>query len=313
VAPRKVGFLHNGRKASFQMHFAAFVRRMHDFVGEGQVEILERWAGDDRSKALDLHATEVAAAPGVEVVVAAGGPPTALAAQKATASSELPVVFMSVTDPIDLGLVKDLDRPGHMTGIAGLTSEMDLSRLQLLRELLISRPTPRIGVLNNAHRPHLEKQYRVLADAAPGMNVTLVRKDVADLGQIEAAFKSFKSGGERVDAVLVTADSFFNDLRRNVVVFAESIPAIYQWREFAEAGGLMSFGPNILEAYAKVGEYVGLILDGAETSQLPVSLPDRLEFVINLRAAYIQGIKIPALLLSRAELVQHRLRAISAE
>jgi putative ABC transport system substrate-binding protein len=134
-----------------------------------------------------------------------------------------------------------------------------------------------------------------------------VRKDVANLEQIEAAFKFFRS--ESCDAVLVTADSLFNNLRKKIVQLAKGIPAIYQWREFAEAGGLMSFGPNIMDAYEKVGEYVGLILDGASPSDLPVSLPDRFEFVINLRVAHEADFKIPPALLSRAKFVRSRLRA----
>ena len=109
----------------------------------------------------------------------------------------------------------------------------------------------RIGVLNNAKRPHLEEQYRTLDAEASRLKLTLVRKDAASLSEIDAAFKSFK-GGPRIDALLVTANSLFNDLRQKVVGFADGMPAIYQWREFAEAGGYMSFGPNIIEAYQQV-------------------------------------------------------------
>ena len=214
---------------------------------------------------------------------------------------------MSVADPRGLGLVDSLDHPkGNMTGIAGMTSELDLARLELLREFLPGEKPAKVGVLNNSTRPRLEEQFKVLCDAAPGLNLTLVRKDVANLAQIEAAFSSFKS--EKPDALLVTADSMFNDLRSRVVGFAKGVPAIYQWREFAEAGGLMSFGPNIIDAYAQVGEYVGHILDGASPANLPVALPDRFELVINLRVAQAEGFKIPASLLSRAEFVRTRLR-----
>ena len=301
---RKVGFFHNGTKASFQLHFAALVRRMHDFVGEDDVQIIERWAGDDNARTLDQHAKDLVGQR-VDVIVAAGGPPSALAARKATSKDKVPVVFMSVADPVGLGLVASLDRPRrNMTGIAGLTSELDVTRLQLLRELLGGSGAARIGVLNNGSRPQLEAQFKTLAAAAREMNLTLVRQDVVNLAQIEASFKSFK----KTDALLVTADSLFNDLRKKVVGFAKGVPAIYQWREFAEAGGLMSFGPNIIDAYEKVGEYVGHILDGEAPSALPVALPDRFELVINLRVAHAEGFRIPASLLSRAEFVQHRLR-----
>ena len=127
------------------------------------------------------------------------------------------------------------------------------------------------------------------------------------MAEIEAAFAGFKRN-DKTDATLVTADSLFNDLRKKVVTFAKGVPAIYQWREFAEAGGLMSYGPHILDAYEQVAEYVGHILDGEAPSDLPVSLPDRFELVINIKVAHADGIKIPASLLSRAEFVRRRLR-----
>ena len=136
---------------------------------------------------------------------AAGGPPSALAAKKA-ADGRVPVVFTSVADPVLLGLVESIGRPGrNMTGVAGLTSELDVARLQILSEML-GGGSARIGVLNNARRPHLEEQYRTLDAEASRLKLTLVRKDAASLSEIDAAFKSFK-GGPRIDALLVTADS----------------------------------------------------------------------------------------------------------
>jgi putative ABC transport system substrate-binding protein len=306
MAARKVGFLHTGTKASFQRHFSAFVGRLYDFIEEDDVIIVERWAGDDTKKPLEQHAKDLVDE-GIKVLVAAGGPPSAKAAKKVTASNRLPVVFTSVTDPVGIELVTSLDNPGgNLTGIAGLTSELDVTRLELLRELLAGGGPATVGVLNNYNRPYLDEQYKKLDAAAGGMNLTLVRKDVADLAQIQTAFNSFKGG--QIKALLVTADSLFNDLRKDVVKLARGVPAIYQWREFAEAGGLMSFGPNILDAYEQVGEYVGHILDGEAPSDLPISLPDRLEFVINMKVAYAEGFRIPASLLSRAEFVRHRVR-----
>lgn len=303
---RKVGFLHNRTKASFQKHFAAFVGRLYDFVEEDDVIIVERWAGDDPRIPLEKQAKDLAG--DADVIVAAGGPQSVVAARKAT--TEKPIVFTPVTDPVRLGFVKSLDHPRlNATGIAGMTSELDVTRLNLLCELLPAGAT--IGVLSNKDRPLIDEQYKALEDAAP-KGVTLFRMDVADFNEIEAAihsFKSkFKSGTTAQLALLVTADSLFNDLRKEVVELAKGVPAIYQWREFAEAGGLMSFGPSIIEAYKKVGEYVGYILDGASPANLPVSFPDRFELVINLRTAQADGHTIPASLLSRAEFVRTRLR-----
>ena len=312
VATRKVGFLHNRTKASFQKHFAAFVSRMYDFVDEDEdVIIIERWAGDDSEKTLEQHAADLVdlVNEDTDVIVAAGGPQSAKAAQKATAKKKVPIVFTPVTDPVHLKLVYSLDKPEtNFTGIAGMTSELDVTRLQLLFELLGSRKETRIGVLNNTERPHFAQQHQKLLDAASKLNVTLESMDVGNLAgiaEIEAKFKSFKAPP---DAFLVTADSLFNDLRKDLVGLAKGVPAIYQWREFADAGGLMSFGPNIIEAYEKVGEYVGHILHGAKPAHLPVSLPNRFELVINLGVAQAAGLAIPASLLSRAEFVRRRLR-----
>jgi putative tryptophan/tyrosine transport system substrate-binding protein len=304
VATRKVGFLHNRTKASFQRHYAAFVSRMHDFVEGENVIVIEKWAGDHLKKTLEQHAEDLVSQ-GVEVMVAAGGPQTALAAKKAT--KKIPIVFTPVTDPIGLNLVESLDHPArNLTGIAGMTSELDVTRLQLLRELLGGSTTATIGVLTNKNRPRVKEHLQTLGKAASEIDVSLEPMIVENLAEIDAAFKSFK--GKEPDGFLVTADSLFNDLRKKVVVFPKKKPAIYQWREFAEAGGLMSFGPNIIEAYEKVGEYVGHILNGAKPGNLPVSLPDRFEMVINLRVALASRIAIPASLLSRAEFVHSRLR-----
>jgi putative ABC transport system substrate-binding protein len=211
-----------------------------------------------------------------------------------------------VTDPVGLKLVRSLDEPkGNLTGIAGMTSELDVTRLQLLRELL-GNDSATIGVLINKNRPGVKDHLKKLGAAASTIGVGLANMVVESLADINAAFKSFK--GDEPDAFLVTADSLFNDLRKKVVQFPKKKPAIYQWREFAEAGGLMSFGPDIIEAYKKTGEYVGHILNGDKPWNLPVSLPDRFELVINLRVALADKINIPASLLSRAEFVHSRLR-----
>jgi ABC-type uncharacterized transport system substrate-binding protein len=304
VATRKVGFLHNRTKASFQLHYAAFVSRLHDSVEENDVIIIEKWAGDHLKKTLEEHAEDLVKQ-GVDVMVAAGGPQTALAAKKAT--KKIPIVFTPVTDPVGLKLVDSLDRhKGNLTGIAGMTSELDVARLQLLRELLGGDKSATIGVLTNKNRPRVKEHLQTLGAAASEIDVNLEPMIVENFAEIATAFKSFK--GEEPDAFLVTADSLFNDLRKKVVALPKKKPAIYQWREFAEAGGLMSFGPNIIEAYEKVGKYVGHILNGDKPGDLPVLLPDRFELVINLKVALANRIAIPASLLSRAEFVHSRLR-----
>jgi putative ABC transport system substrate-binding protein len=227
MASHKIGFFHNGMEESFKPHFAAFeARLLNKFKAAPgvEIEILRRWGAGQDSKALDGHISELLAE-GVTVLVAAGGPPSALAAKKATESNRKPVVFTSVADPVGLGLVKSLASPGtNMTGIAGLTSELDVARLQLLHEVLGGGEGTPIGVLNNANRPLLAEQYQKIEVAASRMKLTLVRKDVASLDEIEAAFNAF-NGSQRVAGLLVTADSFFNNLRNKVVALAAGMPA----------------------------------------------------------------------------------------
>lgn len=310
MAARKIGFLHTGTKASFQEHYAAFVHRLHDFVEEDDIEIVEKWAGDDTSQSLEQHA-QALASDAVDVLVAAGGPPSAKAAQQATKRNSIPVVFTSVTNPVGLKLVSSLDNPkGNLTGISGMTSELDLPRLEILCGLLAGRKKT-VAVLSNNHREGFYEHFVMLKDAVAKMGVKLVPMDVGNLAEIQAAFNSLKKD-KPVDGFLVTADSLFNDLRHQVVKFVGAVPAIYQWREFAEAGGLMSFGPNIIDAYEQAAEYVGHILDGDAPSDLPVSLPDRFELVINLRVAQKNEIKIPSSLLSQAQFVRSRLRTRQA-
>jgi putative ABC transport system substrate-binding protein len=255
-----------------------------------------------------LHAVEISNETDIAVLVAAGGPPSSKAIKEATEGKPVPVVFMSTADPVGLGLVLSLDHPGtNLTGIAGLTSELDASRLELLAELLPKRGTPRrIGVLNNGNRPMLEQQYHKLEVATSGLDVELVRRDVVNMDEIEKAFDSFKA--PFVDAVLVTADSLFNNFRKDVVKLADGLRAVYQWREFVTAGGLMSFGPDVMEAYKLVGTYTGRILVGHEKPEnMPVTSPTKFDLVINLENAERHGFHIPASLLSRAELVRHPL------
>ncbi len=301
----KVGFFHIGSEASFAEHYAKFEEGMRAAIARigvnPEVTVACKWAADSLARTPVDHVKDLRDS-GVQVIVAAGGPPAALAAKEAVGNT-VPIVFMSVADPVDLGLVRSLDAPGdNMTGIAGLTSELDVKRLELLCEALAGCEGAKIGVLNNRNRPHLEKQYHVLSDAAHDLDVRLVRRDVVNETEIEKAIKELRNDRD-VDALLVTADSLFNNHRKKVVGWAKGLPAIYQWREFVTAGGLMSFGPNIMDAYKKVGEYAALVLKDGTASNLAVSLPSSLELVINLREAYDQGFDIPASLLSRAQIV----------
>ena len=266
---------------------------------EGQnVRIEYRWANDDYSR-LRVLAGELVSLR-VDVVVAAGGHVSALAAQDAT--KEIPIVFTTVTDPVKDGLVRSLNRPGgNATGTAGLTSELDSKRLEFLHEMKPAAAV--VGVLVNPNRPGLDSQSRELEAAADKLNLKLEIQKASTDREIDGAFQAF--GSRRVDVLLVTADPFFNNHREQVLSLAarHSLPAIFQWREFVTAGGLMSYGPSITEAYHQTGIYAGRILKGDKPADLPVMQPTRFELVINLLTAKALGIEMPTTLIARADKV----------
>ena len=269
------------------------------------VEVIEKYAADLPG---DINSNLVYLAEGLvqdstvvgpnklEVLVAAGGPTPARLLQALTKNlpnPKPPIVFTTVVDPEGLGLVKTLAKPTYnLTGMAGQTSELDPERLHMLFELgkaSISKGD-KIGVLVSNSRPDKDNQVKKIKDKADGTNLKLKlrRRDVSDKQEIENAFVGFKN--EPVKGVVVTADSLFNDLREDVVrcANASGLPTIYQWKEFVELGGLISFGPDIVEAYGKAGEYVRRILDGESPSTMACSRPSRFKVYVNRATAQQQ-------------------------
>ena len=308
---RKVGILHSGSEEAFRRPIEEFLNSLEEagYIPGEDVDVPPPlWANDDAGL-LDQHAATLAADGNVAVIVAAGGPASAIAAKTATAANRKPVVFTTVVDPVTLTLVNDLDEPGtNLSGMAGLTSELDVPRLELLHELLPKKK--KIGVLTRTTRPKVDDQFAELKDAADRMGLTLTRRNVNNLAQIKDAFENFFPT-QQVDAVLVTADPLFNNRRKKVVGFAnkQNFPAIYQWREFAAAGGLISYGPTMKEAYRQAAVYVARILDGATPDKLPVVFPSEFELVINLKTARTLNppVKIPGSMLARATLLRRQL------
>jgi putative tryptophan/tyrosine transport system substrate-binding protein len=276
--------------------------RQEGYTEGENVRIEYRWANDDYGRLRPLAEELVALR--VAVIVAAGGHVSALAAHDVT--KEIPISFTTVTDPVKSGLVKSLNRPGgNATGTAGLTSELDPKRLELLHEM---KPTAAVvGVLINPNRPGLETQLPELRAAADKLKLKLEMQEAAgdqDIN-IEAAFQGFAS--QRVDALLVTADPMFNNRRVQVLALAarHSLPAIYQWREFVTGGGLMSYGPSITEAYLPAGINAGRILKGTKPADIPVVQPTRFQLVINRITAKQLGLTVsPALLAIADEVIE---------
>jgi putative ABC transport system substrate-binding protein len=194
------------------------------------------------------------------------------------------------------GLVASLNRPGgNATGTAGLTSELDPKRLELLHDMKPSAAL--IGVLVNPNRPGLYQQSKELQQAADRLGVRLAFQNGATGPEIDSAFEAFASQG--VQALVVTADPLFNNRRTQIVTLAAkySLPAIYQWREFVSAGGLMSYGPSIASAYHQAGVLAGLILKGAKPVDLPVVQPVKFQLVINSNTARQLGLTPPPALI----------------
>jgi putative tryptophan/tyrosine transport system substrate-binding protein len=231
-------------------------------------------------------------------VIAAAGVPSALAAKNAT--STIPIVFAGVGDPVGGGLVVSLARPGgNLTGFSVLTGELNPKRLELLSEL-VSRAGA-IALLVNPHNPNAERIIRDVREAARDKGLQLQILKASTEGEIDAAFATIVQ--LHAGALVVGADSFFTSRGDQLVALAarHAVPAIYFGREFAVAGGLISYGPSVTGMYHQAGAYAGRILAGAKPADLPVQQPTAFELVINLRTAKELGLAIPPSILARAD------------
>ena len=264
---------------------------------EGENVAIEfRWALGDYSRlpalAADLAGRHVA------VIVAAGGEPSGLAAKAATTT--IPIVFGIGGDPVKAGLVDSFSRPGgNVTGVTLLTSLMEPKRLGLLRDLVPG--VALIGVLINPDFPPAALQLQQIEEAARAIGQRIVITKASNDDALEAAFRSLVQEG--AGALLVTAAPYFDTRRDRIIAFAarQRLPAIYQFREYAIAGGLLSYGVSIAEGYRQYGIYTARILKGANPAELPVHQPTKFETVINLKTAKALGIKISDNLLSLAD------------
>jgi putative ABC transport system substrate-binding protein len=293
-----IGFL-SGRGPDDSAGLVASFRRGLGEVGfvEGQNVVIEfRWASGEyaRLPALAAQLTELR----VTVLVGVGGDPSARAATQA--SKAIPVVFGMGSDPVGAGLVNSLSRPGgNATGFTLLTNEMEPKRLGLLREMVPG--VSLIGVLVNPNFPPAVHQVREVEDAARKMNQRLLVATASNDIELENGLASLAN--KKIGALLVAADPYFDTRRQRIIAFASRnrLPAIYQFREWAVAGGLASYGPNITDAYRQAGVYVGRILKGTKPAELPVLRPTNFEFVINVKAATRQGFDFPSTVRIRAD------------
>ena len=292
-----IGFLDAGSAAERTAQVAAFRKGLSEGgYQEGQNVALEfRWAEGQYGRFGELAADLVRRR--VSVIVTPGSGSAALAAKAATTT--IPIVFGAGGDPVKEGLVASLNRPGgNVTGVNFFTVELVTKRMQMLREL--ERSAKRVAVLVNPTDP--EGYQTVLRDVevAAGEQQILIH-EVSTGRDIDAAFANMAS--EKADALLVSPGTFFNTRRVQLAVLAarHALPAIYPVRAYPEAGGLMSYGSDILDAFRQVGLYTGRILKGAQPADLPVMQSTKFELVINLNTARALGLTVPPTLLTTAD------------
>ncbi len=292
-----VGFLNSGSPQAQALAAVAYRQALEEtgFVEGKNVVIEFRWADGqyDRLPELvaDLIRRNVA-------VIMAGGPPAAQAAKSAT--STIPIVFTSGDDPVQVGLVTSINRPGgNITGVHIFFSGLESKKLGLLRELV-----PQAGVIAALVNPSFAsagRQTTELQAAARTLGKQIQIINASNEHELDTAFASMAQ--LRVDAMLVAADPFFSARRNQIVSLAAryAIPAVYEQRAFAGAGGLMSYGTNIEYGYRQAGIYTGRILKGEKPADLPVLQSTKFEFVINLKTAKALGIEVRPDLLSIAD------------
>lgn len=306
ILPFRIGVLHSGLKSNFEdlvedMKNAAVAYLRH----KGSNADIEIHGGgsyaNDKIRVLENLAEQLVNRTDVDVIVAAGGPQSAVAAMDATNEadgprSETPVVFTTVADPVGLGLVDSLKTPGgNLTGMAGRTSESDPLRLGFLKAYVAPfKPASakKVGVLVNPGRQGYPKQYRELKEKAKGMGLKLVARRANDAAGIARAFEKFR--GPNFLGAVVTADAFFNNNRALIIEEAAmygGVPVIYQWEQFVVDGGLMSYGPSIKYAYEEAGRYVAqILLKEKEPKDMGCSTPGPFELFIKESTADALGL-----------------------
>jgi len=293
-----IGFL-SARSPDESAHLLAAFRRGLDEQGfvEGQNATIEyRWARGQYDRLAALAAELVQRQVGV--IVALGGEPAARAARAGTTT--IPVVGAFSADPVAAGLIASLSRPGgNVTGISNLSTALEAKRVGLMHDLVPQATA--IGALINPDFPTTATQLKDMQEAAGKLGLKLEVLRASSDRELEAAFASVAQ--HRIPALMVAADAFFNSRREKLAAMAaqDKLPAMYSFRDYAAAGGLMSYGIDLSDVYRLVGVYAGQILKGAKPADLPVLQPSKFEFVINLKTAKALGVKFSDNLLSLAD------------
>jgi putative ABC transport system substrate-binding protein len=294
-----IGFLHSASAAAFAALVAAFRKELSQagYVEDQNVAIEYRWA-DGHNERLPALAAELVRRR-VDVIVTPVSTAATLAAKAATAT--IPIVFVIGADPVKIGLVASLNRPGgNATGISDIGVELGAKRLGLLHDLL---PTAmRFAVLVNPDNPFITEPFvKELQTAASAIGQQIEVVTASTNSDIDTAFATLVK--KRADAFLISPEALFVTRRVQLLTLAarHALPALYHRREFAEAGGLMSYGSDLTDQFRQSGVYIARILKGEKPAEMPVQLPTKFEFVINLQTAKALGLEVPPTLLAQAD------------
>lgn len=296
-----IGFLHSASRNSYVFQVDAFQAGLKEngYVEGQNVAIEYRWAENEIAR-LPTLAAELAQRQ-VSVLVAGGSPVSVLAAKSVTA--KIPIVFMNAADPVAIGLVSSFNRPGgNVTGSTLLSAELVAKRVGILRDLLPS--LKKIAMLVNPTRPGVEAQKAQMQDAAQGIGLAFDVLNASSERDFDAVFQA--AGDQRDAALVVAPDALFLDQRAQIADLAarHRIPTMYELRAFVEAGGLISYGANVVDLYRQGGILTGQILKGRLPADLPVMQPTKFELAINMKAARALGLSVsPGLLSITDELI----------
>jgi putative ABC transport system substrate-binding protein len=292
-----VGFMSGRSREDSGAVLQAFLKGLGEvgFQNNQNVMIEYRWARGDYGR-LPAFAAELVQRH-VNVLVATGGQASAVAAKQAT--STIPIVFVA-GDPVKAGLAQSFNRPGgNATGSYVVNPDMEQKRLSLLHELTPGAPV--MGALLNPNTAGQEHQLPELEEAARIIGRRLLVATASNDDELNAAFALLLQ--QRIGALLVAADPYFDTQRDRIIAFAAQnhLPAVYQDREYALAGGLVSYGPSFADAYRQAGTYTGRILKGEKPADLPVVQPTKFDFVVNMKTAKALGFEFPPALLARVD------------
>ena len=293
-----IGFLSSTSSKGYTPYLAAFREGLREggFIEGQNVTIEYRWADDHYERLPELAADLVTRR--VALIAAAGGSPAALAAKSATTT--IPIVFQIGVDPVKAGLVSSLNQPGgNITGFANLALEVGPKRLELLHRLVPNATN--IAVLVNPARSNVEAEIKDMQSAANKLGLqlnVLYASTERDFDKVFATSVQLRAGG-----VVISGDPFFNTRSEELAAMAihYMVPAIYQFHEFAAAGGLVSYGSSIKNTHREAGIYTARILKGEKPADLPVQEPSKVELIINLKTAKTLGLEIPPSILTSAD------------